>query len=59
MTPRLISARSEQRFPSLAPPSCPWHDHCTPMDCENFRSLPDTSLLVGRHATRVGRPHHR
>lgn len=36
----MLSARSNERFPSLAKPSCPWHDDCTPMDCENFRSVP-------------------
>lgn len=35
-----LSARSKDRFPTLAPPFCPWHDDCTAMDCENFRTFP-------------------
>lgn len=38
--PPFIEARSKERFPSLAGPACPWHDDCTPMDCENHRRLP-------------------
>lgn len=36
----MLTARSIKRFPSLAGPMCPWHDDCTPMDCENFRTVP-------------------
>lgn len=35
-----LSARSALRFPSLAGPVCPWHEDCTPMDCENWRVVP-------------------
>lgn len=38
--PPSIVARSSERFPSLAGPSCPWHESCTPMDCSNHRRLP-------------------
>lgn len=39
--PPPLSARSRERFPTLAKESaCPWHDDCTPMDCENHRRFP-------------------
>ena len=35
-----LMARSKERFPSLAKRGCPWHEDCTPMDCEFFRAVP-------------------
>lgn len=43
-----ITARSSERFPSLAGPSCLWHEACTPMDCAFFRAVPDTDWIVAR-----------
>lgn len=40
-----MTARSVERFPTLAGPACPWHAQegvaCTPMDCENHRRIPE------------------
>lgn len=47
------TARSAQPFPNLGSACCPWCTYpCTPMDCANFRRIPDTSLVLGPAATR-------
>lgn len=38
----MLDARSKERFPNLGKPFCPWHEDCTAMDCENFRTIPET-----------------
>lgn len=47
-----MQARSELRFPTLAPPSCPWHSNCTPMDCENYRRAPWMVPHIAKHKRR-------
>lgn len=57
--PRLVFAKSELPFPNLNGPSCPWHESCTPMDCEFFGRTPsaeqsqrhmDAAYERGRHS---------
>lgn len=36
-----LTARSKLRFPTLVGPFCMWHDDCTAMDCEFFRTTPN------------------
>lgn len=57
-TPRLVNARSRQRFPNLGKPFCVWHTDCTAMDCENFRRIPSDAQIQASLKKRAGLGRH-